>query len=113
MNSRGPRNNGFAHELLEYVRELRKRVRRYQRYGILPASGSVLRLRAHRGSGQRCFLCGEPVLTNEPEIIIEHEAAGEPFAQSPVYRLHHLCHVIWVTESGPARHPAPDRATGQ
>jgi hypothetical protein len=98
MNSHWSRDKRFPHELLGYLQELRMRVRRYRRYGILPESGGVTRLRAHRGSGMRCLICGEPVLPNEPEIVIEQEPDLELFPENPVYRLHHLCHVIWVTD---------------
>ena len=44
---------------------------------------------------------GEPVLPSEPEIIVEC-APDEMTSENPTYRLHHLCHVIWLTESPPA-----------
>jgi hypothetical protein len=88
---------------MRYLNELRMRVHRYRRYGILPEGRGALRLRAHRGSGLRCLICGEPVLPTEAEIIIECEPDSQLVPENPTYRLHHLCHVIWLTESPPFR----------
>ena len=86
-----------------YLNELRMRVHRYRRYGLLPEGRGTLRLRAHRGSGLTCVICGEPVLPSEPEIILECAPDPELAPESPVYRLHHLCHAVWLTESPPYR----------
>lgn len=101
MDSHPSRQKHFPQELLGYLQELRTRVRRYRHYGILPEGRGMLRLRAHRGSGLACLLCGEPVLSTEPEIILECEPDAELAAETPIYRLHHLCHVIWLTETSP------------
>lgn len=104
MDSHSSKQKGFPHELLGYLQELRMRVRRYRRYGILPEGTNVVRLRAHRGSGLRCLICGEPVLPNEPEILVEPAVDMESWPDETfTFRLHHLCHVIWVTESQPSR----------
>jgi hypothetical protein len=101
MDARQSGQKQFPQELMRYLNELRMRVQRYRRYGILPEGRSNVRLRAHRGSGLTCLICGEPVLPSEPEIIVECESDEPPF-ESPTYRLHHLCHVIWLTESPPS-----------
>jgi hypothetical protein len=48
-------------------------------------------------------ICGEPVLATEPEIVLEYEPDPELAPESPTFRFHHLCHVIWLTEA-PPRH---------
>jgi hypothetical protein len=101
MDARQSREKQFPQELMRYLNELRMRVQRYRRYGILPEGRSNVRLRARRGSGLTCLICGEPVLPSEPEIIVECEQ-DEMTAENPTYRLHHLCHVIWLTESPPS-----------
>ena len=93
----------FPRELMRYLNELRMRVHRYRRYGLLPQDHGVVRLEAHRGSGLACVICGEPVLPNEPEIVVECPADAELVPEAPTYRLHHLCHVIWLMESAPSR----------
>ena len=103
MDSHPSQEKRIPEELVRYLNELRKRVHRYRRYGILPDGLGSLRLRARRGSGLTCLVCGEPVLSGEPEIIIECEPDPELIPESPTYRLHHLCHVIWLTESHPQR----------
>lgn len=91
----------MPNELARYLNELRTRVRRYRLYGILPEGRGMLRLRARRGSGRICLVCGEPILPSEPEILIECERDPQLQPEIPVFRLHHLCHVIWLTESHP------------
>ncbi len=90
-------------ELARYLNELRTRVHRYRSYGILPERRGRLRLRARRGSGRACLLCGEPILASEPEIILEPDPDPGLASETPTYRLHHLCHIVWLTESRPAR----------
>ena len=101
MDARQSREKQFPQELMRYLNELRMRVQRYRRYGILPEGRANVRLRARRGSGLTCLICGEPVLPSEPEIVIECEP-DELTLETPMYRLHHLCHVIWLTESPPS-----------
>jgi hypothetical protein len=98
MDARQSREKQFPQELMRYLNELRMRVQRYRRYGILPEGRSNVRLRARRGSGLTCLICGEPVLPSEPEIIVECEQ-DEMTSENPTYR---LCHVIWLTESPPS-----------
>lgn len=83
-----------------YLKELRARARRYRRYGLLPDS-RVATVHTHRGSSLQCVICGEPILATEPEIVIEGEFDAELVDEMPLYRLHHLCHVIWMTEARP------------
>jgi len=85
-----------------YLQDLRSRVHRYRRYGLLP-DGHAVRLHAHRGSGLRCVICGEAVLSTEPEIVLDYAPDAELAPESPTYRFHHLCHVIWLTEAPPQR----------
>ncbi len=100
MDSHPSQEKRIPAELVRYLNELRTRVRRYRWYGLLPEGRGMLRLRARRGSGHLCIVCGKPILENEPEIIIEREQ--DPLlSETPVYRLHHLCHVVWLTESHP------------
>jgi hypothetical protein len=103
MDSHPSQEKRIPDELARYLNELRTRVHRYRRYGLLPEGRGTLRLRARRGSGLTCLVCGEPVLASEPEIIIECESDPELSPETPTYRLHHLCHVIWLTESHPKR----------
>ena len=103
MDSHPPQQKRIPEDLARYLNELRLRVHRYRRYGLLPDGRSALRLKARRGSGLTCLVCGEPVLPSEPEIIIEYEPDPELLTEGPTYRLHHLCHVIWLTESRPYR----------
>ncbi len=100
MDSHPSQEKHIPDELARYLDELRARVRRYRRYGILPEGHGVLRLRARRGSGRLCLVCGKPISESEPEILIEREPDPQ-LSEVPVYRLHHLCHVIWLTESHP------------
>jgi hypothetical protein len=102
MDSRFSPKKTFPQELMRYLQDLRTRVHRYRRYGLLP-EGRAVRFHAHRGSGLRCFICGEPVLTTEPEIVLEYAPDPELTPESPTYRFHHLCHVIWLTEAPPQR----------
>ncbi len=103
MNSHPSQEKRIPDELARYLNALRARVRRYRRYGILPEGRGTLRLRARRGSGHVCLVCGEPILASELEIVIEREHDPQLLPETPVYRLHHLCHVIWLTESHPRR----------
>jgi hypothetical protein len=102
MDSRFSPKKSFPQELMGYLHSLRTRVHRYRRYGLLP-EGRAIRLHAHRGSGLRCVICGEPVLSTEPEIVLEYEPDAELVPESPTFRFHHLCHVIWLTEAPPQR----------
>jgi len=104
MGSYSSQEKRIPDELARYLNALRTRVHRYRLYGILPEGRGMLRLRARRGSGRVCVVCGEPILASEPEILIEREADPELLSETPVYRLHHLCHVIWLTESHPKHH---------
>lgn len=106
MDSHSSKEKHFPRELMRYLNELRMKVHRYRRYGLLPVGGGSLRFTAQRGSGRTCLVCGEPVLATEPEIVVECEADPELEAEQPVYRLHHLCHVIWLTETPPRRRRA-------
>lgn len=106
VDTRPSKERQFPQQLMRYLNELRLRVHRYRRYGILPDGRGTLRLRAHRGSGLTCLICGEPVLPTEPEIVVECEPDEELAAESPIYRLHHLCHVIWLTECPPPKRRA-------
>jgi len=90
----------LPHELLTYLAELRDRVHRYRRYGLLPEGRASVYLRTRRGSGLACVICGESVLASEPEVIVECEPRTA-HCESAVFRLHHLCHVIWLTASLP------------
>ncbi len=101
MDSHPSQEKRIPDVLARYLEELRARVRRYRRYGVLPEGRGMLRLRARRGSGRLCLLCGEPILASEPEIVIEREPDPQLQSETPVYRLHHLCHVIWLTELQP------------
>jgi len=85
-------------DLMSYLAELRDRVHRYRRYGLLPEAPGAAYLRTRRGSGLACAVCGEPVLAAEPEVIIECRVLDERALERPILRLHHLCHVIWLTE---------------
>jgi hypothetical protein len=91
----------FPQHFTRYLNELRLRVQRYRRYGLLPEGQGALRVLTQRGSGLVCLICGEPVLPSEPEIVIECGPDAELGYENPTYRLHHLCHVIWLTESPP------------
>jgi hypothetical protein len=102
MDSRFSPKKSFPQELMGYLQDLRSRVHRYRRYGLLP-DGRATRMHAHRGSGLRCVICGEAVLPTEPEIVLEYELDCELAAESPTFRFHHLCHVIWLTEAPPRR----------
>ncbi len=101
MNSHPSQEKRIPDDLARYLNELRTRVRRYRRYGVLPEGRGMLRLRARRGSGRICVVCGQPILESEPEIVIESEPESQLPPETPVYRLHHLCHVVWLTESHP------------
>jgi len=90
----------LPHELLTYLAELRDRVHRYRRYGLLPEGRASVYLRTRRGSGLACVICGESVLASEPEVVVECEPRARR-CESAVFRLHHLCHVIWLTASLP------------
>jgi hypothetical protein len=103
MDTQPSQEKRIPEELARYLYELRMRVHRYRRYGILPEGSGTLRLKARRGSGLTCLVCGEPVLTSEPEIVIECAPDPELLTERPTYRMHHLCHVIWLTESRPRR----------
>jgi hypothetical protein len=103
MDSHPSQQQHIPDGLARYLNELRVRVHRYRRYGILPERCGRLRLRARRGSGRTCLLCGEPILASEPEIILEHDPGRARAPETPTYRLHHLCHIVWLTESQPAR----------
>jgi len=92
----------LPHELLTYLAELRSRVHRYRRYGLLPEGRASVYLRTRRGSGLACVVCGESVLASEPEVVIECEPDSS-VREPRVFRLHHLCHVIWLTACLPAR----------
>jgi len=101
MGSHSSQEKRIPDELARYLDALRTRVHRYRLYGVLPERRGLLHLRARRGSGGICVVCGEPILSSEPEILIEREADPELFSQTPVYRLHQLCHIVWLTESHP------------
>ena len=103
MDSQPSQQKRIPDGLARYLDELRVRVHRYRRYGILPERCGRLRLRARRGCGRTCLLCGEPILASEPEIILERDADPALAHEIPTYRLHHLCHIVWLTESQPAR----------
>jgi hypothetical protein len=102
MDSHPSKHRHFPRDLMRYLNELRMRVHRYRRYGLLPRGGAAPHFTSRRGSGLACLLCGEPVLPTEPEILVECHGDPELALERPVYRLHHLCHVIWLTEA-PAR----------
>src|SRR5690348_2609735 len=72
MDSQPSKTKRIPDELARYLNELRMRVHRYRRYGLLPEGRGTLRLRARRGSGLTCLVCGEPVLASEPEIGRAH-----------------------------------------
>ncbi|MGH8226940.1 MAG: hypothetical protein ACREU3_03375 [Steroidobacteraceae bacterium] len=103
MDSHPSEQKSIPDQLARYIDQLRTRVERYRRYGILPSGGASLRLRARRGSGRICLVCGEPILPSEPEILIEREPDPGLASDAPVCRLHHLCHFVWLTESHPRR----------
>jgi hypothetical protein len=103
MESHPSQQKRIPDELARYLNELRTRVHRYRKYGILPERCGRLSLRARRGSGRACLLCGEPILASEPEIILERDPDRGPSSEVPTYRLHHLCHIVWLTESHPTR----------
>jgi hypothetical protein len=103
MDSHPSQQKHIPDELARYLNELRMRVHRYRRYGILPERSGRLRLRARRGTGRRCLLCGEPILGSEPEIVLERDPDPSLLSEVPTYRLHHLCHIVWLTENHPAR----------
>jgi hypothetical protein len=112
MDSRFSPQKSFPQELMGYLQDLRSRVHRYRRYGVLP-EGRAVRLHAHRGSGLRCVICGEAVLPTEPEIVLDYAADPDLSEEIPTLRFHHLCHVIWLTEASPksaafraSRHPS-------
>jgi len=94
-----------------YLAALRSRVHRYRRYGLLPQACGTLCVRTERGSGLACALCGETMLASEPEVVVECERIPGLGTEQPSLRLHHLCHVIWLTESLPRRTAAvtPER----
>jgi hypothetical protein len=109
MDSRFSPKKTFPQELMGYLQDLRSRVHRYRRYGLLP-EGRAVRLHAHRGSGLRCIVCGEAVLSTEPEIILDYQPAPDMQSETPTFRFHHLCHVIWLTEGAPRHSEEPRSA---
>jgi len=104
MDSHPSQQKRIPDGLARYLNELRVRVHRYRSYGILPERCcGRLRLRARRGTGRRCLLCGEPILASEPEIVLERDPEPGLRSEMPTYRLHHLCHIVWLTESQSSR----------
>jgi len=93
-----PSEHTASPELMRYLAELRGRVNRYRRYGLLPQCPESTSLHACRGSGLACAICGEPVLAAEAEIILMCSARGRFEGTGTILRLHHLCHVIWLGE---------------
>ena len=86
MDTQPSKEKRIPDELARYLNELRMRVHRYRRYGLLPEGRGTLRLRARRGSGLTCLVCGEPVLGSEPEIIIECEPDPELVGEDQLAR---------------------------
>lgn len=83
--------------LARYVRELRGKAGRHIRCGLVPRR-AVIEIWAHRGCGETCLVCGEPVLASEFEIEVCFEADPLLGEETPAYRFHHLCYSVWAAE---------------
>jgi hypothetical protein len=55
------------------------------------------RICVNAAGGERCSLCGAPILQPEPEYEL-HFAFGQGAALGTPYRFHSLCHTIWEQE---------------